>query len=198
MLGWAGLRGAVPIVLALFPVNAGITGSVDFLNVVFFAVLVSTLLQGTTFEALARRLGLTTDEPALPSPIAETGTIRRLGAEVVEYPVRDDDAIVGLRTRELELPREALVSVIVREGEAILPRGSTRIAGRRPAARARPPGGRTRGARPDRPLAARADRARTRRRRGRGSPERRRSSTCAAGRTRTATRAARTRSTASR
>ena len=118
---------AVPIVLALFPVNAGITGSVDFLNEVFFAVLLSTLLQGMTFEPLAHRLGLTTDEPALPSPIAETGTIRRLGAEVVEYPVRDDDAIVGLRTRELELPREALVSVIVREGEAILPRGSTRI-----------------------------------------------------------------------
>ena len=127
VLGWAGLRGAVPIVLALFPVNAGITGSVDFLNEVFFAVLLSTLLQGTTFEPLAHRLGLTTDEPALPSPIAETGTIRRLGAEVVEYPVRDDDAIVGLRTRELELPREALVSVIVRAGEAILPRGSTRI-----------------------------------------------------------------------
>jgi cell volume regulation protein A len=92
-------------------------------------VLLSTLLQGSTFEPLAQRLGLTTDVPALPSPIAETGTIRRLGAEVVEYPVHDDDAIVGLRTRELELPREALVNVIVREGEALLPRGSTRIAG---------------------------------------------------------------------
>jgi cell volume regulation protein A len=129
VLGWAGLRGAVPIVLALFPVNAEISGSVAFLNEVFFAVLLSTLLQGSTFEPLARKLGLTTDEPAMPSPIAETGTIRRLGAEVVEYPVHDDDAIVGLRTRELELPREALVSVIVRESEAILPRGSTRIAG---------------------------------------------------------------------
>ncbi len=129
VLGWAGLRGAVPIVLALFPVNAQIPGSVDFLNEVFFAVLLSTLLQGTTFEPLARKLGLTTDEPALPSPIAETGTIRRLGAEVVEYPVHEDDAIVGLRTRELELPREALVNVIVRDSEAILPRGSTRIVG---------------------------------------------------------------------
>jgi potassium/hydrogen antiporter len=128
LLGWAGLRGAVPIVLALFPVNAHVSGSLEFLNIVFFAVLLSTLLQGTTFEPLARRLGLTTDVPALPSPIAETGTIRRLGAEVVEYPVLEDDAIVGLRTRELELPREALVSVIVREGEALLPRGSTRVA----------------------------------------------------------------------
>jgi potassium/hydrogen antiporter len=129
VLGWAGLRGAVPIVLALFPVNEDVGGSLEFLNIVFFAVLLSTLLQGTTFEPLARRLGLTTDVPALPSPIAETGTIRRLGAEVVEYPVDDDDAIVGLRTRELELPREALVNVIVRQGEAILPRGSTRVAG---------------------------------------------------------------------
>jgi potassium/hydrogen antiporter len=129
VLGWAGLRGAVPIVLALFPFNAGIEEGSNFLNVVFFAVLLSTLLQGTTFEALARRLGLTTHVPALPSPIAETGTIRGLGAEVVEYPVREDDAIVGLRTRELELPREALVNVIVRDGEALLPRGSTRIAG---------------------------------------------------------------------
>jgi cell volume regulation protein A len=50
-----------------------------------------------------------------------------LGAEVVEYVVDDGDAIAGLRVRELGLPREALVSVIVRDGEAILPRGSTRV-----------------------------------------------------------------------
>jgi len=130
VLGWAGLRGAVPIVLATFPINAEHFPddvAFEFLNVVFFAVVVSTLLQGTTFEPLARRFGVTTDEPALPSPLAETGTIRRLGAEVVEYPVGADDAIVGLRTRELELPREALVNVIVRGGEAIPPRGSTRV-----------------------------------------------------------------------
>jgi potassium/hydrogen antiporter len=127
VLSWAGLRGAVPIVLAIFPVIADVPRNLELLNIVFFAVLVSTLLQATTFEAFARRLGMTEDEPALPSPIAETGTIRRLGAEVVEYPVQTDDAIVGLRTRDLGLPREALVNVIVREGEAIPPRGSTRI-----------------------------------------------------------------------
>jgi potassium/hydrogen antiporter len=128
VLGWAGLRGAVPIVLAIFPINAGLDRlGLEFLNIVFFAVIVSTLLQGTTFEALARRLGVTTSEPLLPSPLAETGTVRRLGAEVVEYPVQPGDAIVGLRTRELELPREALVNVIVRDNEAIPPRGSTRV-----------------------------------------------------------------------
>ncbi len=127
VLSWAGLRGAVPIVLAIFPVIADVPRDLELLNIVFFAVLVSTLLQATTFEAFARRLGMTEDEPALPSPIAETGTIRRLGAEVVEYPVLPDDAIVGLRTRDLDLPREALVNVIVRGGEAIPPRGSTRV-----------------------------------------------------------------------
>jgi len=61
VLSWAGLRGAVPVVLATFPVIAGISGSLDFFNIVFFAVLLSTLLQGTTFEPLARRLGLTSE-----------------------------------------------------------------------------------------------------------------------------------------
>jgi cell volume regulation protein A len=126
-LGWAGLRGAVPVVLAIFPVIEHIRDSAEFFNIVFFAVVISTLLQGTTFEPLARRLGVTTSEPALPRPLAETGTIRRLGAEIVEYPVAPDDAIVGRVVRDLGLPRDALLSVIVRGDEAILPRGSTRI-----------------------------------------------------------------------
>ena len=126
-LGWAGLRGAVPVVLATFPVIAGVPGSVEFFNIVFFAVLVSTVLQGMTFGPLADRLGLTTDRPALPRPLAETGTIRALGAEVVEYPIAPADAIVGARVRELGLPREALVNVIVRGQQALPPRGSTRL-----------------------------------------------------------------------
>jgi len=127
MLGWAGLRGAVPVVLATFPVIEEVPHSLEFFNIVFFAVLLSTLVQGTTFEPLARRLGVTTSEPALPRPLAETGTIRRLGAEVLECPVAPGDAIVGRRVRELGLPRDALLNVIVREDEAIPPRGSTRI-----------------------------------------------------------------------
>lgn len=127
LISWAGLRGAIPIVLATFPVIAGIEPGQSFFNLVFFVVLFSTLLQGATFEPLARWLGLTASEPALPPPIIEGGTIRRLGAEVLEHPVGDDDAIVGRRVNELGLPREALVSVIVRAGQALLPRGSTEI-----------------------------------------------------------------------
>ena len=129
LLGWAGLRGAVPVVLATFPVIEGVPHSRTFFNIVFFVVLLSTLVQGATFEGLARRLGLTTSEPALPRPLAEAGTIRRLGAEVLEYPVAPDDAIAGARVRDLALPRDAVVNVIVRDDEAIPPRGSTRLRG---------------------------------------------------------------------
>lgn len=129
LLSWGGLRGAVPIVLALFPVIAGVEGAEGLFEVVFFVVLASTLVQGATIETFARRLGLTTSEPALPQQLLEVGNIRRLGAEVLEFPVRDDDAIVGRLVRELGLPQEALVSVIVRGDEALLPRGSSRLEG---------------------------------------------------------------------
>ncbi|MDQ6915025.1 MAG: potassium/proton antiporter [Actinomycetota bacterium] len=129
VLGWAGLRGAVPVVLATFAVTAHVPHSLEFFNIVFFAVLVSTLVQGATFEPVARRLGATSSQPALPRPLTETGTIRRLGAEVVEYPVGPEDAIVGVRIRDLGLPRDALVNVIVREHQALPPRGSTRVEG---------------------------------------------------------------------
>src|SRR5829696_10532333 len=74
VVGWAGLRGAVPVVLATFPVIDHVQHSRQFFNIVFFAVVLSTLLQGTTVEWLARKLGVTTSEPALPRPLAETGS----------------------------------------------------------------------------------------------------------------------------
>ena len=127
VLGWAGLRGAVPVVLATFPVIEGIEGSLTFFNIAFFAVLLSTLLQGTTFEPLARWLGATTEEPALPRPLVEVGSIRQLGADVVEVPIAEGDAAIGVRVRDLGLPRDALVNVLVRGDEALPPRGSTRL-----------------------------------------------------------------------
>jgi cell volume regulation protein A len=127
LLGWAGLRGAVPIVLATFPVIEEVPKADPFFNIVFFVVLTSTLVQGVTFEPLARVLDLRTEAPALPRPLVEVGTIRRLGGEVVEFPVGEDDAIAGRLVNELGLPREALVSVIVRGDQALLPRGSTTI-----------------------------------------------------------------------
>ena len=127
VLGWAGLRGAVPVVLAIFPVIEHVPNSLEYFNIVFFAVVISTVLQGSTFVTVAERLGVTTNEAALPTPLMESATIRRLGAEVVEFPVRAGDAVVGRRVRELGLPREALLNVIVRGEQAIPPRGSSVI-----------------------------------------------------------------------
>jgi hypothetical protein len=85
VLSWAGLRGAVPVVLATFPVIDGVPGSLDFFNIVFFAVLLSTLLQGASFEPFATALGVTSErEPAPPkmriqrtaSPGAQILTVR--------------------------------------------------------------------------------------------------------------------------
>lgn len=127
MLGWAGLRGAIPIWLATFPVIAGVEDREVIFNAIFFVVVTSTLIQGATFERLAKRLGLTTDEPALPRPVIETGIVRRLGGESFIYVVGAEDAAAGAMVRDLGLPREALVNLIVREGGAIPPRGSTEI-----------------------------------------------------------------------
>ncbi|HET8566712.1 MAG TPA: potassium/proton antiporter [Solirubrobacterales bacterium] len=127
MLGWAGLRGATPIWLATFPVVAGIKESDELFAIVFFVVVTSTLVQGASFEPLAKRLGLTTDEPALPRRLLESGRIRRMGGDVIAYRLPPGAAAAGHPVRDLELPREALVNVIVREGNAIPPRGSTEL-----------------------------------------------------------------------
>ncbi|HEX5982732.1 MAG TPA: potassium/proton antiporter [Solirubrobacterales bacterium] len=127
MLGWAGLRGATPIWLATFPVVAGIGAGDELFAIVFFVVVSSTLVQGASFEPLAQRLGLTTDEPALPRRLLESGRIRRMGGDVISYRLPEGAAAAGHPVRELELPREALVNVIVREGSAIPPRGSTEL-----------------------------------------------------------------------
>jgi cell volume regulation protein A len=127
MLGWAGLRGATPIWLATFPVVAGVGAGQELFAIVFFVVVTSTLVQGASFEPLAGWLGLTTDEPALPRRLLESGRIRRMGGDVVSYRLRPGAAAAGHLVRELGLPREALVNVIVRDGTAIPPRGSTEL-----------------------------------------------------------------------
>jgi potassium/hydrogen antiporter len=127
MLGWAGLRGATPIWLATFPVVAGVRSGEEEFAIVFFVVVTSTLVQGASFEPLAKWLRLTTDEPALPRRLFESGRIREMGGDIVAFRLPEGAAAAGHRVRELELPREALVNVIVRDGHAIPPRGSTEL-----------------------------------------------------------------------
>jgi cell volume regulation protein A len=124
LLGWAGLRGGVPIVLGTFVLSSHLDSADTIFNAVFFVVLVSVVLQGTTLEWLARRLGLvgTAGPSHRPLEVTRTGML-----DLEEFRVAADHAIAGAAVREIGLPREALVAVVVRGDDAIPPRGSTRI-----------------------------------------------------------------------
>lgn len=125
LLGWAGLRGAVPIVLATFVLSAQVGERETIFNAVFFVVVVSTLVQGTTLEWVAERLELVDPRPAVAAPPLEVDALGSL--ELVEFNVAGDHAIAGAVVRELGLPRTALVAVVARGNETIPPRGSTTI-----------------------------------------------------------------------
>jgi cell volume regulation protein A len=123
LLGWAGLRGAVPIVLATFDLSSDVPHKETVFNAVFFVVLVSAVAQGTTLEPLARRLGLVSAAPPVPEVPLEVPPSSEL--ELVDFAVSADHAVSGSAVRELGLPRDALIAVINRDSRAIPPRGST-------------------------------------------------------------------------
>ena len=125
LLGWAGLRGAVPIVLATFVLSAQVGERETIFNAVFFVVVVSTLVQGTTLEWVAERLKLVDPRPTGVTAPLEVDALGSL--ELVEFNVAGDHAISGAVVRELGLPRTALVAVVARGHETIPPRGSTVI-----------------------------------------------------------------------
>jgi cell volume regulation protein A len=125
LLGWAGLRGAVPIVLATFVLSSELGKAETIFNAVFFVVVVSALLQGTTLEWTAARLGLVDPRPAVVAAPLEVDALGSL--ELVEFDVAGDHAIAGSAVRELGLPRNALIAVVARHGDTIPPRGTTTI-----------------------------------------------------------------------
>jgi len=125
LLGWAGLRGAVPIVLATFVLSSQVAEADTIFNAVFFVVVVSTLVQGTTLEWVAERLELVDPRPSMVVAPLEVDALGSL--ELVEFDVAGDHAIVGAVVRELGLPRTALIAVVARGHETIPPRGSTTI-----------------------------------------------------------------------
>src|SRR4029077_12580031 len=109
LLGWGGLRGAVPIVLATFALSASVPDKKTIFNAVFFVVVVSTIVQGTTLERVARALGLVSPASPVLEPPLEVGPMSQL--DVVDFPVAADHAVNGSAVRELGLPRDALIAV---------------------------------------------------------------------------------------
>lgn len=126
-VSWVGLKGAVPIVLATYPLMLGVEGAGLLFHVVFFTVLVSAILQGWTMPTMARWLGLQT-QPRPEAPVSlEITSLRDVEGDIVEYTVAPDTLATDRHIRDLRLPDGAVVAMIVREGEIIPPRGSTLV-----------------------------------------------------------------------
>jgi len=125
MVSWVGLRGAVPIVLATFPLQAGLEGADTLFNVVFFVVLVSVLVQGTTIPVVARWLGVLGPPPAEAAYPIESVAHPHAGAALHGVDVAAGSRAEGRRVFELGLPEDVLIVLIDREGVVIVPRGET-------------------------------------------------------------------------
>lgn len=125
LVSWVGLRGAVPIVLATFPLVAGVPRGDVIFNITFFVVLTSVLVQGTTIPLVARWLGVA--GPALPETTEPREYVKSAGGttDLHEIRVPEESAVVGQRLVDLELPENTLVVLIIRDNESLVPQGST-------------------------------------------------------------------------
>ncbi|MGH3497962.1 MAG: potassium/proton antiporter [Nocardioidaceae bacterium] len=125
-LGWAGLRGAVPIVLATIPLAEGVPGAVDLFDIVFVFVVVFTFVQAPTLPWVATRLGAVTDGQTREIEV-EAAPLERVAADLLQVHVPETSRLQGVEIGELRLPPGASVSLIVRAGETMVPTPTTAI-----------------------------------------------------------------------
>ncbi len=126
ILSWAGLRGAVPIVMATVPLVTGMGQARQLFNVVFVLVVVFTLVQGPTLPWLARLLGLGHSLDTRDLGV-ESAPLEHLGAHLLEVRVPDDSRLHGVEIFELRLPRGAAVTLVVRDGQSFVPSPTTTL-----------------------------------------------------------------------
>ena len=126
-LAWVGLKGAVPITLATFPLMAGVPDSHRIFNAVFFVVLISAVTQGWSLPQVARWLRL--GGPADPTPplSVEINALRHVDGEIVDYTVPATAAIAGTLLRDLARPDGMVVTLVVRGRQVMIPRGATAL-----------------------------------------------------------------------
>ena len=127
LISWAGLRGAAPIVLATFPLAAGVDHSSYMFNMIFFMVIGSILVQGRSLMPLARKLGLTRPFVARSRAPLELETISGVNYRLHEFEVTPACVLAGVTLAEAKFPPGVLVTLIRRGGGFIPAGGSTRI-----------------------------------------------------------------------
>lgn len=126
---WAGLRGSVPIVLATYPATAGIAIGQDVFNLVFFAVLLSILVQGSTLGIAAKWLKLSAVQRPKPLYNLDLITMAPSDLDLVVVDMPDPKGAIGPKISELALPVGSVIILITRDDEVVIPKGSTRLQG---------------------------------------------------------------------
>ncbi len=128
-MSWAGLRGAVPIILATYPLASGLPIGEEIFNLVFFAVILSVALQGSTLGPLARLLGLST--PSRPAPLysLEFQTMAPSDLDLMVIDMPDPQGAPGPYIRDLRLPPGAVITMLTRGKEVLAPKGGTQLMG---------------------------------------------------------------------
>jgi potassium/hydrogen antiporter len=125
-VSWAGLRGAVPIVLATFPLTFDVPGATRIFDTVFVLVVVFTVVQGWSLPWVARRLGIAA--PVVPRDIdVESAPLDELDADLLQMTVPPGSRLHGVYLPELRLPEDAAVVLIVRDGRSFVPDETTRL-----------------------------------------------------------------------
>jgi cell volume regulation protein A len=119
-LSWAGLRGAVPIVLTTIPLSSGLPGSQKIFDIVFVLVVVFTIIQGPTLPLVARRLRIT-EVTATRDLSVDAAPLDEMHADLLQFTVPPGSHLHGVTIDELRLPPTATVSLVVRNGRASMP-----------------------------------------------------------------------------
>jgi cell volume regulation protein A len=123
-ISWAGLRGAVPIVFATIPLDEGVDGAERLFDVVFLLVVVYTLLTGPTLPYAARLLGVAQRWEPRDLDV-EAAPLERIAADLLQIRISPESRMHGVEVGELRLPRGAMVSMVIRDGETRIPERRT-------------------------------------------------------------------------
>ena len=126
-ISWVGLRGAVPIVFATFPLMAGLAKADMIFNIVFFISLTSVLLQGTSIPLVARWLHVSLPSRVKTVTPADILLSEPINSEMVEFIISPESAVAGMKIVDLGFPQNARIALIKRENKYLIPDGMTVI-----------------------------------------------------------------------